>query len=203
MMGMAMKTTLVAVLTTAAIAGGAAEAQANKIRYNFSGSTFVEETRKAKKVTRSGYRGKRTISFKSNLKPGTILIKTNKRRLYYVLPGDKAVEYGIGVGREGFTWRGRKRISRKAEWPSWTPPKRMIERERKKGRILPEFMPGGPNNPLGARAMYLGSSIYRIHGTNQAHSIGLAVSSGCIRMLNEEVVDLYRRVRVGTPVIVE
>ena len=198
-----MKATLFAALTAAAIVCGAIEAHATKVKYNFSGSTFVEETKKAKKARRSGYRGKRTIRFSSTLKPGTILIKTNKRRLYYILSGGKAIEYGIGVGREGFTWRGRKRISRKAEWPSWTPPKRMIERERKKGRNLPAFMPGGPNNPLGARAMYLGSSIYRIHGTNQAHSIGLAVSSGCIRMLNEEVVDLYRRVRVGTPVVVE
>ncbi len=131
------------------------------------------------------------------------MIKTGERRLYYVLPGGKAIKYGIGVGRRGFTWSGRKRISRKAKWPGWSPPATMIARERKKGRNLPAHVPGGPSNPLGARALYLGGSLYRIHGTNNASTIGRAVSSGCIRMRNDEVKDLYNRVRVGTLVIVE
>ena len=150
-----------------------------------------------------GYKGKTTVSFSRKLKPGTILIKTKERRLYYVLPGGKAIKYGVGVGRPGFTWRGRNRISRKAEWPSWTPPAAMRAREKKKGIILPVTMKGGVNNPLGARALYLGSTIYRIHGTNAVRTIGGAVSSGCIRMLNSEVKELYAKVRVGTRVIVE
>ena len=150
-----------------------------------------------------GYSGKTTVKFSRKLKPGTILIKTSERRLYYVLPNGKAIKYGVGVGRRGFAWRGRKRITRKAEWPSWTPPAEMRAREARKGRILPVTMKGGPSNPLGARALYLGGSLYRIHGTNAASTIGGAVSSGCIRMLNSEVKDLYARVRVGTRVIVE
>jgi len=150
-----------------------------------------------------GYSGKTTVKFKRRLKPGTILIKTSERRLYLVLPGGKAIKYGVGVGRTGFSWRGTNRISRKAEWPSWTPPASMRAREKKRGRILPITMAGGPRNPLGARALYLGGTMYRIHGTNAAHTIGGAVSSGCIRMLNNEVKDLYKRVRVGTRVIVE
>lgn len=179
-------------------------ANAGTVRYNFSGSTFAEPAKKKKSATYfSGYRGKKTVSFGRKLKPGTILIRTGERRLYYVLPGGKAIKYGVGVGRRGFTWRGRKRISRKTEWPDWRPPARMIAREKKKGRNLPAFMPGGPSNPLGARAMYLGGSLYRIHGTNQASTIGRAVSSGCIRMRNDEVTDLYKRVRIGALVIVE
>lgn len=110
--------------------------------------------------------------------------------------------YGIGVGREGFTWSGTKRISRKAEWPGWTPPTIMRTREARKGRILPAYMAGGPSNPLGARAMYLGSSMYRIHGTNQPWTIGHAMSSGCIRMANDDVKDLYDQVGIGTKVVV-
>jgi len=150
-----------------------------------------------------GYTGKTTVSFSRKLKPGTILIKTSERRLYLVLPNGKAIKYGVGVGRQGFAWRGVERISRKTEWPSWTPPAQMRAREKKKGRILPVTMKGGPNNPLGARAIYLGSTLYRIHGTNAAHTIGGAVSSGCIRMLNSEVKDLYARVRIGARVVVE
>lgn len=153
--------------------------------------------------SRPSYAGMAVVPFSAKLKPGTIVIRTSERRLYYVLPGGMAERYGIGVGREGFTWRGSKRISRKAEWPSWTPPAQMIEREKAKGNILPAYMPGGPNNPLGARAMYLGGSLFRIHGTNQPSSIGTAVSSGCIRMLNEEVTSLYDKVALGTLVIVE
>ncbi len=146
----------------------------------------------------SSYRGKREVDFSENYRAGTIIIKTSERKLYFVLSGNRAIQYGIGVGRDGFRWSGRSRVSRKAEWPGWTPPASM--RRRQPG--LPAYMPGGPNNPLGARALYLGSSLYRIHGTNQAGSIGLAVSSGCIRMLNSEVIDLYNRVRVGARVVV-
>lgn len=192
------------VISVLALAFSFGPASAETVRYNFSGSTFGEPSKRSSSAKFfSGYRGKKTVSFKRKLKPGSILIKTGERRLYYVLPNGKAIKYGIGVGRQGFTWRGRKRVSRKSEWPDWRPPARMIAREKKKGRKLPAFMPGGPSNPLGARAMYLGGSIYRIHGTNQASTIGQAVSSGCIRMRNDEVKDLYKRVRLGALVVVE
>ena len=133
---------------------------------------------------------------------GTIVIDTSDRRLYHVVKPGKAMAYGVGVGREGFTWTGKNRISRKTEWPGWTPPPQMIAREKAKGRILPAYMEGGPNNPLGARAMYIGSTLYRIHGTNQPWTIGQAMSSGCIRMANDDVVHLYNQVNVGTTVVV-
>ena len=134
--------------------------------------------------------------------PGTIVIDTKSKFLYHVGKNGKARRYGVGVGKQGFSWRGTEKISRRAEWPSWTPPKEMIARERKKGRILPARMEGGEANPLGARALYLGSTLYRIHGTNQPWTIGKAVSSGCIRMRNQDVVELYSKVKVGTKVIV-
>ncbi len=130
--------------------------------------------------------------------PGTIVVSTSERRLYYVLGDGRAVRYGIGVGRPGFTWGGVQTITRKAEWPSWRPPAQMLRRRPD----LPRFMEGGPENPLGARAMYLGSTLYRIHGSNEPETIGEAVSSGCIRMVNEDVIDLYERARVGTRVVV-
>ena len=145
----------------------------------------------------------RTVSFRSQLPPGSIIVKTGKRRLYYVLSPDQAIEYKVGVGREGYTWSGTNTVSRKAEWPDWRPPREMIRREAKRGHKLPELMPGGPDNPLGARAIYIGDTEYRIHGTTQPWSIGQAMSSGCIRMMNEEVIDLYERVKVGAQVIVE
>jgi lipoprotein-anchoring transpeptidase ErfK/SrfK len=129
---------------------------------------------------------------------GTIVVDTPNRFLYLVLGNGRAVRYGIGVGRPGFEWAGVKKITRKAEWPGWTPPPEMLKRRPD----LPRFMEGGPENPLGARALYLGSSLYRIHGTNEPHTIGQNVSSGCIRMMNEDVTDLYERVRVGTTVVV-
>jgi lipoprotein-anchoring transpeptidase ErfK/SrfK len=141
-----------------------------------------------------------TVNYNGSAKAGEIIVNTIERRLYLVLPGRKARRYAIGVGKPGFEWAGSHKVTRKAVWPSWTPPKEMIIRERKKGRELPAFMPGGHDNPMGARALYLGSTIYRIHGTNQAWSIGKAVSSGCIRMLNEDVMDLYERVPVGARV---
>ncbi|KAF0137354.1 MAG: ErfK/YbiS/YcfS/YnhG family protein [Xanthobacteraceae bacterium] len=130
--------------------------------------------------------------------PGTVVVDTRERRLYFVLAGGQAMRYGIGVGRPGFEWGGSQTITRKQEWPDWRPPVQMLQRRPD----LPRFMAGGPDNPLGARALYLGSSLYRIHGSNEPHTIGQAVSSGCIRMLNEDVVDLYDRVRVGTRVVV-
>jgi lipoprotein-anchoring transpeptidase ErfK/SrfK len=130
--------------------------------------------------------------------PGTIVIDTPHTYLYLVLGNGKAMRYGIGVGRDGFTWSGVQSIARKIEWPDWTPPAEMLQRQP----YLPRFMAGGPGNPLGARAMYLGNTIYRIHGTNQPSTIGGHVSSGCIRMVNEDVMDLYDRVQVGAKVVV-
>ena len=130
--------------------------------------------------------------------PGTVIIDTGNTALYYVLGHGQAIRYGVGVGRQGFTWSGTQTISRKAEWPDWYPPTEMIARQP----YLPRFMSGGPGNPLGARAMYLGSSEYRIHGTNDPTTIGKFVSSGCIRLTNEDVSDLFSRVNVGTKVVV-
>ena len=138
------------------------------------------------------------VAYKGRYAPGTIVISTEERRLYYVLPGNLAVKYGIGVGRPGFEWSGTRRVAMKREWPSWTPPSKMLRRRPD----LPRFLPGGPENPLGARAMYLGGTLFRIHGSNEPQTIGQAVSSGCIRMTNEDVMDLYDRVKVGTRVIV-
>ena len=141
---------------------------------------------------------RQTVSYNGRHAPGTIVIDTPNRFLYLVQEGGTALRYGIGVGRPGFEWAGAKSITRKSEWPDWRPPAQMLKRRPD----LPTFMKGGEDNPLGARAMYLGSSLYRIHGTNEPHTIGEAVSSGCIRMVNEDVMDLYNRVRVGTRVIV-
>lgn len=142
-----------------------------------------------------------TVAY-SGYAPGTIVIDTRARFLYLVEAGGHAMRYGVGVGKPGFEWAGSHRVTRKAEWPDWTPPSEMRARERAKGRILPARMDGGIDNPLGARALYLGSSLYRIHGTNQPWTIGQAVSSGCIRMRNEDVTDLYERVPVGARVVV-
>lgn len=142
------------------------------------------------------------VEYPSDKKPGTIIIDTNNRFLYLVMGDGKARRYGVGVGKPGFEWAGSHKITRKAEWPEWHPPREMISREAAKGHFLPDRMDGGEANPLGARAMYLGSSLYRIHGTNAPWTIGFAVSSGCIRMRNQDVVDLYERVGVGTRVIV-
>jgi lipoprotein-anchoring transpeptidase ErfK/SrfK len=139
-----------------------------------------------------------TVAYTGSEKPGTIIIDTPNRFLFLVEPGGVARRYGIGVGRPGFSWAGVKEITAKREWPDWRPPPEMIARQP----YLPTFMAGGPENPLGARAMYLGSSLYRIHGSNEPWTIGSAVSSGCIRMRNEDVIDLYGRVKVGTRVIV-
>jgi lipoprotein-anchoring transpeptidase ErfK/SrfK len=143
------------------------------------------------------------VAYEGKEKRGTIVIDTSQRFLYLVEGNGIARRYGVGVGKEGFEWTGTQKISRKSEWPTWIPPEEMkIRVKAKEGRILPDRMEGGPDNPLGARAMYLGNSLYRIHGTNQPWTIGSAVSSGCIRMRNEDVTDLYERVKIGTKVIV-
>jgi lipoprotein-anchoring transpeptidase ErfK/SrfK len=139
------------------------------------------------------------VLYRTTEPPGTIIVHTNERFLYLVQPGGRAMRYGIGVGREGFQWQGLLKISRKQEWPDWTPPPEMIARQP----YLPRFMAGGPGNPMGARALYLGTTVYRIHGTNQPHTIGSAVSSGCFRLVNSEIEDLYARVPVGTKIVVQ
>jgi lipoprotein-anchoring transpeptidase ErfK/SrfK len=141
---------------------------------------------------------RQTVSYPTREAAGTIIIDTPNTYLYYVLGGGQAIRYGIGVGRDGFTWSGVQSITKKAEWPDWTPPPEMIARQP----YLPRHMAGGPGNPLGARAMYLGSTVYRIHGTNAPGTIGTHVSSGCIRLTNQDVADLYSRVNIGTRVIV-
>ena len=138
------------------------------------------------------------VFFRTTEAPGTIIIHTSERYLYLVQGDNRALRYGIGVGREGFQWGGLLKITRKQEWPDWRPPPEMIERQP----YLPRFMAGGKGNPLGARAMYLGTTVYRIHGTNQPQTIGSAVSSGCFRLVNPDVIDLYNRIPVGTKVIV-
>jgi lipoprotein-anchoring transpeptidase ErfK/SrfK len=155
--------------------------------------------------TRIRYKGKQIVHLRTSEEPGTIIISTRQRKLFYILPDGMAIAYGVGVGRFGFTWRGVAQVGRKAEWPDWYPPPEMVERDPLAAQYA-SGMPGGPNNPLGARAMYLyqgnQDTLFRIHGTREPWSIGLAISSGCIRMLNEEVIDLYNRVKVGTKVVV-
>jgi len=149
---------------------------------------------------------RRNVNINTSQEPGTVVIHTDEKFLYYITGRNKAIRYGVGVGREGFGWNGEVAIRRKTEWPVWIPPQEMIQRERENGRELPPRMEGGPENPLGARAMYLykgkQDTLYRIHGTNQPWSIGLNLSSGCIRMMNQDVEDLYERVDIGTKVIV-
>ena len=141
---------------------------------------------------------RQVVLYRTNEPPGTIIVHTSERFLYLVQGNGRAIRYGVRVGREGFQWQGLLKITRKKEWPDWVPPPEMIKRQP----YLPRFMAGGPGNPLGARAMYLGSTVYRIHGTNQPSTIGKAVSSGCFGMINADVIDLYGRVPVGTKVVV-
>ena len=161
----------------------------NNVRYNFGSNTWKMDSKYLPAE----------ISYSTTEKPGTIIINARKKYLYVVEEGGKAKRFGIGVGRQGFRWSGVEKISRKAEWPTWHPPAEMREREPD----LPEKMEGGPDNPLGARAMYLGNTLYRIHGTHQPWTIGESVSSGCIRLRNEDVISLYDMVKVGAKVIVE
>ncbi|MCB8819996.1 L,D-transpeptidase [Microvirga rosea] len=139
------------------------------------------------------------VTFDGRYAPGTIIVSTTERRLYFVLGDGKALRYGVGVGRPGFTWAGSHSVTMKREWPDWRPPQEMLKRRPD----LPRHMAGGPDNPLGARALYIGSTIYRIHGSNEPETIGEAVSSGCIRMTNDDVIDLYSRAKVGARVIVQ
>jgi lipoprotein-anchoring transpeptidase ErfK/SrfK len=153
--------------------------------------------------TQQGYEApaqfrRQVVAYNGSEAPGTIIIDTPNTFLYLVQPGGRAIRYGIGVGRDGFRWSGTQTITKKAEWPDWTPPAEMIQRQP----YLPRFMAGGATNPLGARAMYLGNTVYRIHGTNAPSTIGQRVSSGCIRLTNEDVIDLASRVNVGTKVVV-
>ncbi len=157
------------------------------------GRVSTEET-----VIDEGPYRRQLVFFRSSEAPGTLVVHTADRFLYLVLGNNRALRYGIGVGREGFTWSGLVKVSRKAEWPDWTPPPEMIQRQP----YLPRFMAGGPGNPMGARALYLGSTVYRIHGTNQPETIGHAVSSGCFRLANGDVIDLYDKVNVGAKVII-
>ena len=188
-------------LASATVAlGAAAQAQTYDERFYGSGPNY--RTTYGSPSYSSGYSSgpiaKTTVPFAASYAPGTIVINTSERRLYYVLGGGQALRYGIGVGRVGFTWAGVTSVSAKKEWPSWTPPAEMVRRRPD----LPRHMRGGIDNPLGARAMYLGSSLYRIHGSNEPETIGQAVSSGCFRMTNEDVVDLYGRVHIGAKVVV-
>ncbi|HEY7232127.1 MAG TPA: L,D-transpeptidase [Pseudolabrys sp.] len=164
--------------------------QASPDRHN---TEIMDETRQP-----AAHLRRHVVGYQTREPAGTVIIDTPNTRLYYVLGGGKAISYGIGVGREGFTWSGVQAVSRKSEWPDWIPPTEMIQRQP----YLPRFVAGGPNNPLGARAIYLGNTIYRIHGTNVPESIGSHVSSGCIRMVNDDVIDLYGRVNIGTKVVV-
>ncbi|HEV2573045.1 L,D-transpeptidase [Methylocella sp. CPCC 101449] len=157
------------------------------------GRISTEET-----IIRDGPYARQLVFFRSNEPPGTLVIHTSERFIYYVLGNNRALRYGIGVGREGFQWSGLVKVSRKAEWPDWTPPPEMITRQP----YLPRFMAGGPGNPMGARAMYLGSTVYRIHGTNQPETIGQSISSGCFRLANGDVIDLFSRTNVGAKVII-
>ncbi|HVX83015.1 MAG: L,D-transpeptidase [Devosia sp.] len=141
---------------------------------------------------------RQVVSYETKYKPGTIVVETAEHRLYYVLGNGEAISYGIGVGRDGFRWSGQHTITRKAEWPGWTPPAQM----RKRVPDLPAYMPGGPDNPLGARALYIGATLYRLHGTSEPWTIGQNVSSGCIRLTNDDIIDLYNRVKVGSLVVV-
>ena len=185
------------VAALAALVGVAATPAMAKLYYN--PDTNKWEEREASAGGRSFKRIEKTVvPYETKFKVGTIVIETSERRLYLVLPDGMALKYGIGVGRDGFTWSGQHRISRKAEWPDWTPPAAM----RKRVPDLPAHMKGGPQNPLGARALYIGSTLYRIHGTSEPWTIGQAVSSGCIRLTNEDVIDLYDRATVGATVVV-
>jgi len=197
----------VCVAVTAMLAVSQAEArQRGLFNFLFDSSAPVAQQQTTRPTTQQArYSGafdpkymRQTVQVRTEHPAGTVLIDTQNKFLYYVLGKDRAIRYGVGVGREGFEWTGTEIVSRKSEWPDWRPPAEMRQRQP----YLPAFMPGGENNPLGARALYLGSSLYRIHGTNDPSTIGQNISSGCIRLRNEDVIDLYTRVQVGAKVIV-
>jgi len=182
---------------------GASVSGGPRLNLNLGGSFYPEQVSQSRVAPRQFRR--QVVSYKTSEKPGTIVINSRQHFLYYVLGNGQAIRYGVGVGRDGFGWHGTVRVGRKAEWPAWVPPPEMVERERKRGIILPARMEGGVKNPLGARALYLyrgdADTGFRIHGTSEPWTIGLDVSSGCIRMLNKDVVDLYDRTKVGAKVI--
>lgn len=181
----------------AALAGAATTPAMAQLYYN--SETLMWEEREASQGGRRYKKiEKEIVPYETKYKVGSIIVETSERRLYLVLPDGQALKYGIGVGRDGFTWSGQHKITRKAEWPDWTPPAEM----RKRVPDLPAHMKGGPKNPLGARALYIGSTLYRLHGTSEPWTIGQAVSSGCIRLTNEDIIDLYDRVKVGALVVV-
>ncbi len=186
-------------LLVAALFSFSVVAPANAARvYNADTNKWEETNARSTGKVANRY-ARQVVDFETDLAVGSVLVDTGDFFLYYIMEGGKAMRYGVGVARVGFEWRGRNRITRKAEWPGWTPPAAM--RRRQPG--LPAYMPGGLDNPLGARAMYLGTTLYRLHGTSDPYSIGAAVSSGCIRLMNEDVIDLYERVRVGALVVVQ
>ena len=143
------------------------------------------------------------VDFETTLQPGTIVVKTSERKLYLIETNQRAISWRVAVGREGFAWKGSNNITRMAQWPDWRPPPEMLHREAANGHLIPDFVKGGPGNPLGSRALYLGDSAYRIHGTDKPWTIGQASSSGCIRMMNADVEELYSLIKIGTRVIVE
>lgn len=212
-----MKPVLLSICVVAALAANVptatAETSERRVIYNFNLGATASQTQaartpapKARSIFASTrYKGKRLVDYATSEKPGTVIVDTKQRKLYLTQPNGKAWLYGVGVGRQGFQWSGVAKIQRKVKWPRWTPPKSMIKREPKLAKFT-NGMPGGPDNPLGARALYLfkdgRDTLYRLHGTSDAGSIGNAVSSGCIRILNAEVIDLYNRVGIGAKVIV-
>ena len=187
---------LTALIAAAALSCGAAQAQ-QRLAY---GPQYAptEQNDQAEDAQLDPRLQRQVVNYNGNEAPGTVIIDTPHTVLYYVLGNGKAIRYGIGVGRQGFTWSGVKQVARKAEWPDWYPPAEMVARQP----YLPRMTAGGPGNPLGARAMYLGGTEYRIHGTNDPTTIGKQVSSGCIRLTNDDVIDLYNRVQVGAKVVV-
>jgi lipoprotein-anchoring transpeptidase ErfK/SrfK len=187
---------MIRVFAVLLVAGGLLASAVNVKAQNFDSGDIM---RPDYRIGGSSPIRRETVGFASQYAPGTIVVNTAERRLYFVLPDGQALRYGIGVGRDGFRWGGVHRISAKKEWPSWTPPSDMLRRRPD----LPRHMAGGIENPLGARAIYLGSTLYRIHGSNEPETIGQAVSSGCFRMTNEDVTDLYGRVSVGATVVVK
>jgi lipoprotein-anchoring transpeptidase ErfK/SrfK len=184
------------IVLSASWLGMGALAQAQPVQESPDADPGVDHSELAASVP-DEYR-RHVVFYRSEYPPGTIIVSTPQRFLYLLLPNNLALRYGIGVGRDGFQWGGMHTITRKAEWPDWTPPPEMITRQP----YLPRFMAGGPGNPLGARALYIGTTVYRIHGTNAPETIGQAVSSGCFRLVNDDIVDLYGRVPVGTKVVV-
>ena len=191
----------IVVAAAAALSNGSASAQVLAMTSQQSVGLEASSSRTFRSesdVDVSGRLRRQIVEYSTGEAAGTVIVDTPHTYLYFVLGGGRAVRYGIGVGRDGFTWSGVKTIERKSEWPDWLPPAEMLQRQP----YLPRFMAGGPGNPLGARAMYLSGSVYRIHGTNKPSSIGTHVSSGCIRMLNEDVIDLYGRTHIGTKVVV-